>query len=203
MPNLHWTRLGLCALLAAAAMLAGAAGGRGRGHLPGRGVRGRLDPGPVAVRPLPLGLLDGRARRRRRRPLDPRERRHGRAEQRAGAGAALRAGRPEPRRSTRNRRPPGLRSREAAQYLDVVVEYADGERVAHNFSELECRTAEDSPRPVAAVQVGSGAFDLISERVPVNPQEANVFTFRFIPNDLGRVEFRNQRVAVEPARSPL
>ena len=89
-------------------------------------------------------------------------------------------------------------SREAAQFLDVVVEYADGERVAHNFSELEYRTtAEDSPRPVAAVQIGSGAFDLISERVPVNPQEANVFTFRFIPNDLERVEFRNQRVAVE------
>ena len=89
-------------------------------------------------------------------------------------------------------------SREAAEFLDAFVEYADGEQVAHHFSELEYRaTPEDSPRPIAAIRVGSAVFDLLSERVPVNAGEANVFTFRFIPNDLGRVEFRDQRVAIE------
>lgn len=89
-------------------------------------------------------------------------------------------------------------SRQAAQFLDAIVEYAGGERAAEDFSELEYRTTPgNSPGPVAAVQVGSAVFDLISERVAVNPVEANVFTFRFIPNDLGRVEFRDQRVTID------
>ena len=199
MPNLHWTRLGLCALLAAAAMPLAAQ--------PAAEVEGiyqdevfevastlALSPSGRFLWVFSMGALDVAAEGRWTRESDgtvvlnsepvlaPRFELVGRSrDDRPGIAVRL-----------------ACDSREAAQFLDVVVEYADGERVAHNFSELEYRTtAEDSPRPVAAVQVGSGAFDLISERVPVNPQEANVFTFRFIPNDLGRVEFRNQRVAVE------
>jgi hypothetical protein len=199
MPNLHWTRLGLCALLAATAMPLPAQ--------PAAEVEGiyqdevfevastlALSPSGRFLWVFSMGALDVAAEGRWTRESDgtivlnsepvlaPRFELVGRSrDDRPGIAVRL-----------------ACDSREAARFLDVVVEYADGERVAHNFSELEYRTtAEDSPRPVAAVQVGSGAFDLISERVPVNPQEANVFTFRFIPNDLGRVEFRNQRVAVE------
>jgi hypothetical protein len=88
-------------------------------------------------------------------------------------------------------------SRQAADYLNPVVEYADGERIGERFSELEYRSDTNPPRPVAAVYVGSLLFDLMSERFPVNPQEANVLTFRFVPNDLGRVDFRSERLRFE------
>ncbi len=85
-------------------------------------------------------------------------------------------------------------SRQAARFLDVVVEYADGERVTDHFEGVAYRT--DGSRPVAAVQVASGPFDLMSERFPVDAAEANVLTFRFIRNDLGRVDFQGQLASV-------
>ena len=85
---------------------------------------------------------------------------------------------------------------QAYQFLDAVVEYPGGERVSGNFDSLEFRSPGDAPQPVAAVYVGSGAFDLLSERVPVTAGDANIFTFRFIPNDLGRADFRNVRATI-------
>lgn len=85
-------------------------------------------------------------------------------------------------------------SRQAAQFLDVTVEYADGSRSEDHFAGAEYRT--DGSRPVAAVQIGSGPFDLMSERFPVNAAEANVLTVRFEPNDLGRENFQGQLASV-------
>lgn len=85
-------------------------------------------------------------------------------------------------------------SRRAAQFLDVVIEYADGERFTDHFAGVEYRT--DGSRPVAAVQVGSGPFDLMSERFPVDAAEANVVTVRFVRNDLGRIDFQGQLASV-------
>jgi len=87
-------------------------------------------------------------------------------------------------------------SGQAYQFLDPIVEYEGGERVAGQFEALQFRSPTDAPRPAAAVFVGSGAFDLLSERVPVSPGGDNVFTFRFIRNDLGRADFRNVRATV-------
>jgi hypothetical protein len=85
-------------------------------------------------------------------------------------------------------------SLQAAQVTRALVDYADGSTFAHNFDSAEVRT--DANRPVTAITVGSEIFGLQSERIPVNAEEANVFTFRFIANDFGRADFRNQRVAV-------
>ena len=88
-------------------------------------------------------------------------------------------------------------SRQAAEYLNPIVEYADGERIGERFSELEFYTDAHSPRQVAAVYVGSLVFNLISDRFQVDTRQANVFTFRFIPNDLGRLDFQGQRVRTD------
>lgn len=85
-------------------------------------------------------------------------------------------------------------SRQAAEVTRALVEYADGTRFDHNFDHAEVRT--EAQRPVTAISVGSEIFGLRSERIPVNAQEANVFTFRFIANDFGRADFRNERVTV-------
>ena len=85
---------------------------------------------------------------------------------------------------------------QSSQFLDAIVEYADGQRNSSDFQDLAFRTEADPSRTPAAVYVGSGAFDLLSERVPLTPGGDNVFTFRFIPNDLGRADFRNVRVTI-------
>jgi len=85
---------------------------------------------------------------------------------------------------------------QSQHFLDAVVEYADGRRESSDFESYAYRTESDPARVPAAVYVGSGAFDLMSERVPVTPGGDNVFTFRFIPNDLGRAEFHDARVTI-------
>lgn len=85
---------------------------------------------------------------------------------------------------------------QSQQYLDAIVEYADGRRETFNFQDYAFRTESDPARVPAAIYVGSGAFDLLSERVPVTPGGDNVFTFRFIPNDIGRAEFHDARAAI-------
>jgi hypothetical protein len=85
-------------------------------------------------------------------------------------------------------------SRQAAQVTRAHVEYADGSTFEHHFENAEVRT--EANMTVTAITVGSVTFGLQSERIVVNPQEANVFTFRFLANDFGRADFRNQRVEV-------
>ena len=81
--------------------------------------------------------------------------------------------------------------------LNVITEHADGLRVRHSLSALELRTSNaETPSPVTAVQLASESFGFASERFAVNPQEANVLNFRFVPNDLGRVDFRDVRVGI-------
>ena len=85
-------------------------------------------------------------------------------------------------------------SGQAYQFLDIEVEYADGERVRDHFPALEYRLVPEPGRRVAAVTLGSAPFDFRSERFPVTQDQANVLTFGFNPNDLGITDFRNQRV---------
>jgi len=84
---------------------------------------------------------------------------------------------------------------DASHFLGALFEYEDGERVLHRFENFATRTDDEPPRRVAAVQVASESFDLLSDRFAVD-ESANVFTFRFLPGDLGLVDFRDQRVEV-------
>lgn len=83
---------------------------------------------------------------------------------------------------------------EIGRLLNVVTEHADGENRLHRFDNLAFRS-EAAPA-VTAVRLGSESFGLLSERFPVDPGEANVLTFRFIPNDLGRADFRGERATL-------
>ena len=85
---------------------------------------------------------------------------------------------------------------QAYQFLDIEVEYADGERVRDRFPGLEYRLPAEPGRRVATVTLGSAPFDFRSERFPVDQSQANVLTFGFNPNDLGITDFRNQRVSL-------
>ena len=85
---------------------------------------------------------------------------------------------------------------QASQFLDTVLEYGDGQRESRDFEGLALRTVDEPGRPVAAIYAGSLVFGLVSERVPILAGGDNVFTFRFIPNDLGRTDFHDVRVTV-------
>ena len=92
---------------------------------------------------------------------------------------------------------PGERG-EPPYCLDVAAEYADGSRRIADFEQGEHRFPGGKGPRIVAVRVVSEAFDLASERFPVSPEMGNVLTFRFIPNQLGRVDFRDLPVRVEP-----
>jgi hypothetical protein len=85
----------------------------------------------------------------------------------------------------------------APNYLEALVEYEDGGRETHYLEEGAHRFAEKPGRRIVAVQLGSRAFDFISKRFAVDT-DANVMRFRFFPNDLGRADFRDLAVSVEP-----
>jgi len=82
-------------------------------------------------------------------------------------------------------------------YLDAEAEYADGSRSRADFQEGEHRFAAEPGRAIVAVRLVSSAFDLVSDRYPVSPAAGNVLSFRFIPNQIGRVDFRDLPVRVE------
>jgi hypothetical protein len=83
-------------------------------------------------------------------------------------------------------------------FLDVEAEYADGARSRADFEEGEHRFEAEPGRPIVAIRLLSNSFDLVSDRYPVATAAGNVLTFRFIPNQLGRVDFRDMPVRVEP-----
>ncbi|HEY5722572.1 MAG TPA: hypothetical protein VIT45_09650 [Allosphingosinicella sp.] len=83
-------------------------------------------------------------------------------------------------------------------FLDVEAEHADGSRSRADFEEGEHLFPAVRGRPIVAIRLLSGPFDLVSDRYPVSPAAGNVMTFRFIPNQLGRVDFRDLPVRVEP-----
>lgn len=84
----------------------------------------------------------------------------------------------------------------APNYLEAQVEYDNGERDQHYLEDGAHRFTAKPGRRIVAVQLGSRAFDFLSERFPVT-QEANVMRFRFFPNDIGRADFRDLPVSVE------
>ncbi len=88
----------------------------------------------------------------------------------------------------------------AATFLFAEAEYADGSRARELLGEEGHRFDSPPSRLVTAVLLGSLPLDLRSEAFPVSPDEANVLTFRFVPNDIGRADFQGQAVRVEPGR---
>ena len=76
------------------------------------------------------------------------------------------------------------------------MEYDDGERDLGNFEEGTHRFTPPPGRRIVAVYLGSRAFDILSDRYPVTA-EANVLSFRYFPNHVGRADFRDLPVAVE------
>ena len=88
----------------------------------------------------------------------------------------------------------------AATFLFAEAEYADGSRARELLGEEGYRFDSLPSRPVTAVLLGSLPLDLRSEAFPVSPAEANVLTFSFVPNDIGRADFQGQAVRVEPGR---
>lgn len=84
----------------------------------------------------------------------------------------------------------------AWRFLLIEAEFADGSRSSVRMPGALNRFPAE-PR-IVAVRIGSDLFDFVSERFPVDVDRANVMTFRFIANDLGRVDFDGQRVSVEP-----
>ena len=91
---------------------------------------------------------------------------------------------------------------DASHFLGALFEYAGGENILHRFDRFEARADDEPTQRVTAVRVASESFDLLSVRFPVD-DSANVFTFRFIPGDLGFVDFRDQRVEVAGNRLTL
>lgn len=87
---------------------------------------------------------------------------------------------------------------ETPYFLDAEAEYADGTRRIADFQQGEHRFPKERNRRIVAVRVVSSIFGIASDRYPVSPETGNVLTFRFIPNQLGRVDFRDLLVRVEP-----
>jgi hypothetical protein len=86
----------------------------------------------------------------------------------------------------------------SSYFIDVEAEYADGTRARADFEQGAHRFAAEKDRPIVAVRLLSEPFELVSDRYPVSPAAGNVLSFRFIPNQLGRVDFRDLPVRVEP-----
>ena len=86
----------------------------------------------------------------------------------------------------------------APVFLDVVAEYADGTSELAQLKAGEHRFSAEANRPIVAIRVVSAPFDLVSERFPVDPAAGNVLDVRFHPNQIGRADFRDVPVRVEP-----
>lgn len=87
---------------------------------------------------------------------------------------------------------------ETPYFLDAEAEYADGTRRIADFQQGEHRFPKERNRRIVAVRVVSPIFGIASDRYPVSPETGNLLTFRFIPNQLGRVDFHDLPVRVEP-----
>lgn len=59
--------------------------------------------------------------------------------------------------------------------------------------------AEETRKPVA-VTLALGMFGVESQRFPIDPAKANDLSFLITPNDLGKVDFQNLVLDVEPGR---
>ncbi len=83
---------------------------------------------------------------------------------------------------------------EMPHYLDAVAEYAVGEGTPGS-REGDAFAFEPSGRRIVAVRLGSRAFGFVSAPFPV-PAGIRRMRFRFFPNDLGRVDFRDTRAMI-------
>ena len=86
----------------------------------------------------------------------------------------------------------------APVFLDIAAEYADGTNELANLENGQHRFEQKRKRPIIAIRVVSEPFDLVSERFTVSPKSANVIDIRFHPNQMGRADFRDVPVRVEP-----
>lgn len=80
-------------------------------------------------------------------------------------------------------------------YLDVVAENEAGER-GLGFQEGDAFAFEPRAPRIVSVRLGSQAFGFLSEPFPV-PAGTQRMRFRFLPNDLGRGDFRGARATIE------
>lgn len=86
-----------------------------------------------------------------------------------------------------------------ANFLDVRAEYSDGSGADGFIQEGgEYRFAAEAGRSIVALFLGSAVFDFVSERYPVAADEANVISFRFEANDVGKHDFQAHPVTLEP-----
>jgi hypothetical protein len=92
--------------------------------------------------------------------------------------------------------------RQVADYLDAEAEYSDGTRIRAHLEDGEQHFPGGGARAVRSVRMSLPMFGVQSESFAVGPG-GNVLVFRFVPNDLGRADFRDQRVTVAGDRLSL
>ncbi|MBA3896253.1 MAG: hypothetical protein H0X36_03770 [Sphingomonadaceae bacterium] len=83
------------------------------------------------------------------------------------------------------------------QYFDAIVERASGRSDGEQFADDGLSLPVDPHDPPVRVRLVMQLYDLRSDPVPVDAAKGYALSFRFEPNDLGKVDFRGTSLRIE------